>query len=116
MFYAGGVLLFGVGALAMVPIVSVFTSPLHYNVRKAFKAQNGIPHGPGCCPDLAYLCFCDPCVLCQELREIDLRRPVMTVMSPMPTMVTAPQPGVMMMSATVPAPQQPGMTPVYKSV
>ena len=109
MFYAGGTLLFGVGALAMVPIVSVFTSPLHYNVRKAFKNQHGIHHGPGCCPDLAYLCFCDPCVLCQELRELDMRRPVVTMASPMamPTMVTAPQQGVMMMSATVQAPQQP---------
>jgi Cys-rich protein (TIGR01571 family) len=108
-FYAGGTLFFGLGALAMVPIISVFTSPLHYNVRKAFKGQNGIPHGPGCCPDMAYLCFCDPCVLCQELRELDMRRPVVTMVSPMhmPTMVAAPQPGVMVMSATVQAPQHP---------
>jgi hypothetical protein len=98
-FYAAGVLFFGAGALAMAPVVSLFTSPIHWGVRKALKAQHGIAH-EGCCPDFACVALCDPCVLCQELREIELRTapPTMVVMSPMH------QPGIMMMNMQQPQP------------
>jgi PLAC8 family len=98
-FYAAGVLFFGAGALAMAPVVSLFTSPIHWGVRKALKAQYGIAH-EGCCPDFACVALCDPCVLCQELREIELRTapPTMVVMSPMH------QPGIMMMNMQQPQP------------
>jgi hypothetical protein len=75
-----------------MPVVGLLTSALHYNVRGAFKRHHGIADN-GCCPDLAFLIFCDACVLCQELRESDLRTPRLAVMPP--TMVLAPQMAVM---------------------
>ena len=76
-----------------MPLVGVLTMGLHYNVRTAFKKQHGIVHD-GPCPDLALLAFCDACMLCQELRELEVRTPkVMTSM--MPTIVAAPSPVAM---------------------
>ena len=85
--YAGGALFAGVGAYAAMPLVGLLTSALHYNVRSAFKRQHGIAE-TGCCPDLAYLICCDACVLCQELRELDMRAAPRAVV--LPTMAVAP--------------------------
>lgn len=83
-----------------MPVVGLLTSALHYNVRSAFKRQHGIPDN-GCCPDLAFLIFCDACVLCQELRELEFRTPRVQVLPP--TMAVAPPMVAMNPMMTVPA-------------
>ena len=70
-----------------MPLVGLLTSALHYNVRRAFKVKHGISD-VSCCPEFAYLVFCDACMLCQELREMDLRSVRLVVMPP--TVVVAP--------------------------
>ena len=70
-----------------MPVVGLLTSALHYNVRRAFKVKHGISD-MSCCPEFAYLVFCDACMLCQELREMDLRSARLMVMPP--TVVVAP--------------------------
>jgi len=97
--YAAATLFTGCGALAISPFVGAsggavlgpsvahepaagsLTCLLHKPVRKALKGKHGITVEEN---DTVLAMCCDFCILCQELREIDLRRkPVYVQMTPM---------------------------------
>jgi hypothetical protein len=155
-FYAAGALLFGIGGIAMGPIIGafclfavllphglrstrhlpaerstvrpralcvcvragVFTSCMHAPMRVAFKRQHGILAAEQDC--LLTMC-CDPCVLCQELRELETRThaPAVVMLNPgyvQPSgqMMVQPQPmmGQPMMAQPYAQPMQPMMQPM----
>ena len=135
--YAAGALFFGVLTFAMVPIAGALTSCFHVSLRRGLKRHHGITDASGCCQDDWVLaCCCDPCAVCQELREIDLRRPrviahpggmlppghmvmnpMMGVAPPPPGMYAPPmQPGgaypMQPMAQPAAYGQQPGLTPL----
>ena len=87
--YTAGALFLGIGAYLAMPVVGLLTSGLHLNVRRAFKRQYGIMDA-GLCPDLACLVFCDACMLCQELRELELRTTPCIAVMPRTSTVAPP--------------------------
>jgi len=101
MYTAAG--LFGVPCFA-TPVVGVLLACANYPVRRALKAKYGIAQHPDVCPDCAVVTFCELCALCQEIREIELRQPVMMMgMVAMPTVVEAPP----MMTMAIGQPEMP---------
>lgn len=137
--YAVSSIFLGILTVAAVPVVGALTSCLHVSLRRGLKRQYGIADAPGGCDnDWVLAVCCDPCAICQELREIDLRRPQIMVhpggMMPPGHMVMNPmvqrqyqqpmqpmQPGggypMQPMQPMQPAPyyqpgQQPGLTPL----
>lgn len=81
-----------------MPLVGSLTACMHYPVRQAFKKQHGIvdknPCGEICC-----MICCDACLLCQEIRELEIRQPAQVVMVAPPTLIVAPQMNPMMAAA-----------------
>ena len=68
--YAGGAWLGGVGAYAATPLVGLLTCWVHTDVRRAFKKHHGITAVER---DRLLTAFCDPCAMCQEVRELELK-------------------------------------------
>jgi Cys-rich protein (TIGR01571 family) len=113
--YAAGVMFFGLLTPALIPVAGALTSCFHVSLRRGLKRHHGIEDGSGCCEnDWVLAVCCDPCAVCQEQREIDLRRPQimhpggmmpppMMMMNPM---MMPPQPGQYM------PPGQPAMRPM----
>jgi hypothetical protein len=60
-------------------LAGTFTALMHAPMRQAFKANHGILTGENDC--LLAWC-CDPCIMCQELRELDARRPMVVMVNP----------------------------------
>lgn len=131
--YAVSSIFLGILTVAAIPVVGALTSCLHVSLRRGLKRQYGIADPPGGCDnDWVLAVCCDPCAICQELREIDLRRPQIMLhpggMMPPGTMMMNPmhpvqqqyaQPGGgYPMQPMQPAPyyqpgaQQPGLTPL----
>ena len=93
------------GALnfAFVPVAGLLTSWLHVSLRRGLRREHLIDEPATCAEnDWTLAICCDPCAVCQELREIELRRP--RIMHP-GAMVPPPQ---VMMNPMMAQPQ-PGM-------
>ena len=74
--YAAGVMFFGLLTPALIPVAGALTSCFHVSLRRGLKRHHGIEDGSGCCEnDWVLAVCCDPCAVCQEQREIALRRP-----------------------------------------
>ena len=72
--YGVGVYFFGCLAAGLVPVVGALTAALHVSVRRGFKRHHGIAAEPGCAgADVALAVCCEPCITCQEVREMDIR-------------------------------------------
>lgn len=72
--YGVGVYFFCCFAVGLVPVVGALTSLLHTSVRRGLKRHHGIADEPGCAgADIPLAVCCEPCITCQELREVDLR-------------------------------------------
>jgi Cys-rich protein (TIGR01571 family) len=47
---------------------------LSQRCRQALKQALGLQDGSGCCGDGVKFIFCAPCMICQELNELDRQR------------------------------------------
>lgn len=75
--YGAFACLVGPLALAATPLVGLLTATVHVPVRKAFKEAHKIDALAGGCGghDCLLAVLCDGCLLCQEVREMELRLP-----------------------------------------
>jgi len=100
-------------ALAATPLVGLLTATVHVPVRKAFKETHKMDERAGGCGghDCVLAVLCDGCLLCQEIREMELRLPALYEAAFRRTVLQAPTVQTVQMNPSFQAPAPPVYMP-----